>query len=152
MLIMGLLIGLISVATISGDRGRLQIEAERLARLLELADTESRVTGKSIGWTTDGQVYRFWRIREGTAWTEIRDSDFLRMRTLPDGMLISDLRVETTIRQDKMRMEFSPFRPRPAFAIEMSLGNERHAVMGSPVGEVRVVPGTGGGHGDVAPQ
>ena len=147
--IMGLFVGLVSAIVRPDDRGLLRVEAERLAQLLDLAAAESRLAGKSIAWTADGPGYRFWRMTgdaeasaDGSAqWTEMRDSDLLRARTLPQGMMISGLQVENTRAHGAMRLEFAPYSQVLSFTIEMSLGAARYAVAASPIGEVRVVPG-----------
>lgn len=143
LLIMGLLVGLVSAITRPDDRALLRVEAERLAQLLELASAESRLTGKSIAWTVDGPAYRFWRFQEDTGWSEILDSDPLRVRTLPQGITISGLQVETIRPQGVMRLEFTPYGSMLAFNVEMSLGAERCVIAASPVGDVRVLPGEG---------
>ena len=101
---MGLFVGLVSAITRPDDRALLRLETDRLAQLLELAATESHLTGKSIAWTADDSGYRFWRFSQDTDWSEIRDDDSLRARTLPHGMRITSLRVETTLAQDKKRL------------------------------------------------
>jgi general secretion pathway protein H len=150
LLIMGLFVGLVSAIVRPDDRGLLRVETERLAQLLDLAAEESRLTGNSIAWTADGPGYRFWRMtgdargfENGFAqWSEIRDSDLLRARTLPQGMRISGLQVENSPAHGAMRLEFNPYGGTMlAYTIEMSLGAARYAVAASPIGEVRVVPG-----------
>jgi general secretion pathway protein H len=150
LLIMGLVVGMVSAVVRPDERSLLRVEAERLARLLDLAAAESRYTAKSIGWTAAATGYRFWRFRDDTGWLEIRDSDVLRARTLPPGMTISDLRIDTVRRRDGMRLEFYPAGPLYAFTIEMSLGTERYTVAASPVGIVRAVPGGGKPNGEIA--
>ena len=150
LLIMGLFVGLVSIIARPDDRALLRVEAERLAQLLELAAAESRLTGKSIAWTADAPGYRFWRFREDAGWTQIRDSDSLRARSLPQGVTISGLRVENMRPQGAMRLEFTPYGPTFSFNVEMSLGAERYAVAASPIGEVRVLPGEGKTNGEMA--
>ncbi len=152
LMIMGLTVGLVTALARPDDRGLLQIEAERLAQLLTLAATESRLTGKSIGWTADGPGYRFWRLRADTGWTEIRDSELLRARTLPAGMMISGLRVENMRAHGPMRLQFSGYSPMLSFLVDLSLGAEHVAVAASPLGEVRVVSGLGSTNGRMAPR
>jgi len=141
LVIMGLTVGLVSAVVRPDDRALLGIEADRLAQLLDLAATEARLTGRSIGWTSDGRGYRFWRVSADGNWYEVRDSNTLRRRTLPRGMRISSLRVEMMPPQAGMRLQFGAYGPTPGFSIEMSLGDERYTVVGSPVGEVRVERG-----------
>jgi general secretion pathway protein H len=152
LLIMGLFVGLVSAIVRPDDRGLLRVEAERLAQLLDLAAAESRLTGKSIAWTADGPGYRFWRMTGDAEWSEVRDSDLLRARTLPQGMLISGLQVENMRPQGAMRLEFIPYGPTLSFNIEMAFGAERYTVAASPVGDVRALPGAGKPNGSMALQ
>jgi general secretion pathway protein H len=150
LMIMGLFLGLVSAITRPDDRAVLRLEAERLSQLLEFAATEAQLTGKAIAWIADASGYRFWRLGEDYVWSEIRDSELLRARTLPQGMAISAFRVENMQPQGPMRLEFAPQGASLAFTIGMSLGTERYAVAGSPTGDVRLVPGNGIINGDVA--
>jgi len=140
LLIIGLFVGLVSTIAQPNERTVLRVEAERLAQLLDLAATESRLTGKSIAWTAEGSGYRFWRFAADTDWSEIRDDDSLRARTLPTGMKIADLRVENSLSKEKMRLEFTSYGPTRSFVIDMSLGTASYSVEGSPIGEVQILP------------
>jgi len=155
LLIMGLLVGLVSVIVRPDDRGLVRLEAERLAQLLDLAAAESRLTGHAIAWTADGPGYRFWRMtgdaERSAQWAEIRDDDLLRARTLPQGMAVSGLQVENLAAGD-MRLVFAPYAPPLVFTVELSLGAVRSAVTASPVGELRVLAGEGRSDGGPAPQ
>ena len=150
LLIMGLFAGLVSTITRPDDRALLRVEAERLAQLLDLAATKSRLTGKSIAWTADGPGYRFWQFSEDTYWSEILDDDSLRARTLPQGMVIAGMSVENMRSLERMRLEFNAYGETPVFRVEMSLGDARCTVAGSPVGEVRVLPEKGHDNGELA--
>lgn len=150
LMIIGLFVGLVSAITQPDDRARLRLEAERLAQLLDFAATEARLSGRPIAWTADESGYRFWRAVEDSGWVEIRDNDILRARTLPQGISVSRLRVESTHPQGGMRLEMAPYGASLAFTIEMSLGAERYAVLGSPIGEVLAAPATGGPDASVA--
>ena len=152
LMIMGIFLGLIGANLRPSERDLLRVEAERLAQLLDLAAQESRITGKSIAWTADESGYRFWRLGADNEWSEIRDSDLLRARRLPQGMSISNLRVEAMRPQSFKRVEFSPGGAMLAFAIDLSLGSEHYAVAASPVGDLRVSPGRGKTYGEMAPQ
>lgn len=139
MLIMGLMVGLVSTILRPDDRALLRIEAERLAQLLDLTATESRLSGKVMAWTADGPGYRFWRMTEKAGWAEILDNDLLRARKLPQNMTISGMSIEQAPVQGAMRMEFSPYGPSLTYAIGISLGAAHCTVAASPIGEVRVV-------------
>lgn len=143
LMIMGLFVGLVSAITRPDERAVLRLEAERLAQLLDFAAAEAQLTGKSIAWTGDGSGYRFWRAGDDAKWAEIRDSELLRARTLPQGVAVSGFRIESMRPQGAMRLEFAPQGSPLAFTIAMSLGTARYAVTGSPVGDVRTVAGEG---------
>jgi len=150
LMIMGLFLGLVTTITRPDERAVLRLEAERLARLLDFAAAEAQLTGKSIAWTAEGSGYRFWRLGDDSAWSEILDSDLLRARILPQGMSVSGFRVENMRPQGTMRLEFAPQGSSLAFTIGMSLGTEYYTVAGSPVGDVRAVPGDGNIHDTMA--
>lgn len=141
LLIMGITVGLVSANLQPSQRDRLRVEAERLAQIMDLAAEESRTTGKSIAWTADASGYRFWRQGGDSEWSEIRDSDLLRARSMPHGMSISDFRVEAMGPQPTMRVEFPPGGAMLAFNVELSLGVEHYAIAASPIGDLRVSPG-----------
>lgn len=144
LLIMGLVVGLAATIVRPDDRGLLSVEAERLAQLIDLAAAEARLTGSPIAWTTEGSGYRFWRMTADGDWSEVRDSDVLRARTLPQGMAITDLQVENATVRGMRRLQFAPYYgAEQSFTIAMSLGEARYSVVASPVGEVRVVDGAG---------
>jgi general secretion pathway protein H len=148
LLIMGILVGLVSAIAQPDERALLRVEAERLAQLLDLAATESRLTGKPVAWTADGPGYRFWLFSEDAGWYEIRDEDTLRARTLPQGVTISNLLVENLRSPEHMRLEFNPNGPTVSFSIEMSLGAAHYTVEGSPIGDVQVLPEQGKSNGE----
>lgn len=141
LLIMGLAVALVSAIVRPDDRARLRVEGDRLAQLLRLAATQARTTGQTLGWSSDGTGYRFWRVSDGGAWSEIHRDDLLRRRRLPRGMSIAAFEVEGAQAQRGMRLEFPPYGVTPAFRIEMALGRQRVSVAGSPVGDVRVLGG-----------
>lgn len=149
LLVMGLLAGLVTASAAPDDRALLRVEAERLAQLINLAATESRLTGKAVAWTANAAGYRFWRFSEASGWSPISD-DVLRARTLPQGMTISRLQVDNTRSAERLRLQFNPHGSAPSFSVEMSLGEVRGKVEGSPVGEVRVVPQGGNGNDSFA--
>ncbi|PTR06773.1 general secretion pathway protein H [Nitrosospira sp. Nsp5] len=152
LVIMGLFAGLVTVIVRPDERALLRVEAERLAQLLDLAGIEARISGKPIAWTADGPGYRFWRYRENAGWLEIRGDGLLRARTLPQGMTIASLLIETMRVRDAMRLEFSPQGSTMAYVIKLALGAEYCTVAGSPVGEVRVLPEPDKANSKNAPQ
>jgi general secretion pathway protein H len=152
LLILGLFAGMVGAMARPNERALLEVEAERLAHLLNLAAEKSRASGKAIGWTSDGPGYRFWHYRQDTGWSEIGDDDLLRPRALREGMTIEGLRAQATQQRGAMRLEFIPYGPTPAFAVDMSFGSARYTVVTAPLREARAVPAGGESNGKMAPR
>lgn len=119
------------------ERAAVALEAERLARLLELAALESRLTGSPITWMSDGTGYRFLRHVTSGRPHDVSDPGTLRPRALPAGMTIAALRIESS-RPSNLRLDFVPYAPPLSFAIEVSSGLARATIAGSPIGAVHV--------------
>ena len=141
LVIMGLFAGLVSALVRPDERTLLRTEAERLAQLLELASTEASISGKAIAWTADAGDYRFWQYRSNVGWQEIGGNSLLHPRTLPEGMVIEALTIDTVPIQGRMRLEFGYYGSTPSYAIRMGMGAERYWVTGSPVGDMKAAPG-----------
>ncbi len=150
LLVMGLLAGLVGVIAQPDTRSRLHIEAERLAQLLNLAAEESRMAGKSIRWSADGAGYRFLRLQGDLGWTEIRDNDLLRPRSLPQGMVIAGLWNEALRPQEAMRLQFAPYGMPAAYTIRLTAGAAQYTVAASPVSGARVLQDEGRAHDPAA--
>ena len=136
LVIVGICAGLIAAIVHPDERASVALEAERLARLLELAALESRLTGSPITWTSDGRGYRF--LRHATAGAgSTHDAASLRPRALPSGMTIGSMRIESSA-APVLRLDLAPHAPPPSFAMEMSFGAARATIAGSPIGHVRV--------------
>jgi general secretion pathway protein H len=150
--IIGLVAGLVSIIARPDDRALLRLETERLAQLLHLAATESRFSGKRIAWTAEATGYRFGRFAADTGWSEIRDVDALRPRSLPEGMKIAGLRVENAVANENMRLEFASSGPTLSFVIDMTYGAVSYSVQGSPVGDLRILPDERQANGEPAPR
>jgi general secretion pathway protein H len=144
LMIMGLLLGLVSISAAPDDKARLGMEVERLAQLMDMAVNESRLTGRPIAWTSDGLSYRFWRLSEAAGWLPI-DGELLRVRNLPPGMRLSRLQVANQAVARSLRVEFNSRGDMPLFRVEMSLGDASATVASSPLGDIRVLPITDAG-------
>jgi general secretion pathway protein H len=152
LVILGLVAGLVGSISMPDDRAKLRLETERLAQLLDLAATESRLSGKRIAWTGEKSGYRFWRFAADTEWQEIRDVDSLRPRTLPPGIQIASFSLENSLPREAMRLEFASSGSALAFVIEMTSGAARYSVQGSPIGDLKILPDDRNPNGAMAPQ
>jgi general secretion pathway protein H len=139
MLIIGIIAGLVSVIARPDDRALLDVEAQRLAQLLELAASEAQLGGQTIAWAGTASGYRFLRLNAQDGWNEIRDNDTLRARELPAGMQLAAVAVANRAQSDGLHLEFSPYAPPLAFSVEMTDGAARATIAGSAMGDVQVV-------------
>lgn len=144
LLVMGLLAGTVRSIVQPDERTLLRVEVERLVQLMDLAAAQARLTGTSIAWTADGPGYRFWQFSEDLGWSRIVDDQQLRARTLPQGMMLSNLRIENARPPERMRVEFGSARAAPGFSVDMSLGASRYTMANSPVGDFTMAPGVRG--------
>lgn len=139
LLLLGLGAGLASAVFSGRGAESVAMEASRLAERFELAATEARLAGRSLGWTSDGSSYRFWRFDAVSGWTEVKGDDPLRARTLSSGVTIAGLRIESFRPQAGLRLEWHPGGAASAFDVELASEAERWVVTASPVGVVGVV-------------
>ena len=137
LVILGLCASMVAAIVRPDERASVTLEAERLARLLELAALESRLTGSPITWTSDGNGYRFLRHPTADRGRRTHEPEALRPRALPPGMTIGGLRIETAA-APALRLDFAPHASALAFAMDLSFGAAHATISGSPLGDVRV--------------
>ena len=79
MVIMGIVLGLVSLNAIPSPRQNLEAEAQRLALLLQLARDEAIVRNRLVAFEADTQRYRF-LVRNEAVWEPVTRDDLLRER------------------------------------------------------------------------
>ena len=136
--VIGICVVLVAPLAMPDDRTRLQLEGERLAQLLDLAANEARLTATPISWTAGGGGYRFRRYTEAGGWSEVRAGALNRAREFPDGVALSEVRVENAPQNGTPHLVFSPYAPSPVFSIGLVAAGARCRIVGSALGEVRV--------------
>ena len=138
--VLGICVVLVAARAAPDERTQLQLEAERLAQLLDLAANEARLTATPIIWTADAGSYRFLRYSEETGWTEVRENAF-RARVLPAGVTLSGVQVYNARQSGAAHLVFNPSAPPPIFSIGLATASERCRIDGSAIGEVRIERG-----------
>ncbi|WP_171694801.1 type II secretion system minor pseudopilin GspH [Methylomonas sp. ZR1] len=89
MVLIGLMSSMAMLAMGNADHSKQQqLEVERLAKLLALAEQEAMIRGESIGLELVGQGYRFLSPAQGKWQAETGDALF-RQRDLPAGMRLA---------------------------------------------------------------
>ena len=76
LVVLGIMLGLVSLSAAPDPRARLNRDAERLEALFALAAEEAQLRGRPIAWRADENGYAFW-MRDGTQWNVMdRDAQF----------------------------------------------------------------------------
>jgi general secretion pathway protein H len=134
---------MIGVNLAPDPRQNLDTEARRLVLLLQQARDEAMSTGGSIGFSAGPRHYRFWQRQAGpddgaSLWIAHVDSEVFRPRDLPDGISVSELRVNQRIADGEgQKIIFTPSGMMLPFRLELGSGTHRRAITGDGRGEIR---------------
>ena len=139
MVVMGIALSMVVVQLMPDDRATLREEAQRLALLLENAGMEARASGKPLAWSGEKNGYRFWKKNEYNEWVRLDDDAMFRPHTLPDGLGIAAVSVETQPLQPGELISLNAFSFTPPFSILMTTEHASAKVMGSSTGAVSSV-------------
>lgn len=80
LVIVGIMLGFVTLNALPSGRQALQNEAQRIALLLQLARDEAIVRNRPVAFEVDQYRYRFWILDENNVWQPIDKDDMLRER------------------------------------------------------------------------
>jgi general secretion pathway protein H len=126
LVIIGIMVGLISVRMMPDDKQVLDNEAGRLALLLEQARDQAVVSGEPIGFSVEQGLYRFWARDADNHWVPFSGDDLLRQRPLADGVQLAALQVNQMNLAEGDRLLFLPTGSNEPFTADLAL-NAAHA-------------------------
>jgi general secretion pathway protein H len=147
LVVIGILLGLVSLSIAPDPAARLQRDAERLEALFALAAEEAQLSSQPIAWRADDQGYGFYR-RERDDWVPLATDSEFRSRAWD----IAPTRA-TLAASDVPRWSSSPgvsngaalAFPRDglqaAFVLTLQADGKSVVVKGDGGGHYRVVPG-----------
>ncbi len=136
LVVMGIALGMVAVQLMPDNRATLREEAQRLALLLENAGMEARASGHSLAWSSGKTSYRFWEKNDYGDWVRIEDDGMFRQRTLPDGLNIAEVSVETQTLQHGEQMSLSAASFALPFRIRLASSHASASISGSSTGTV----------------
>lgn len=87
MVVMGVMLGMVSMNAIPDKKQALLGDAQRIALLLQLAREEAIVRNRPIAFEIDSDQFRFY-IRGDTSWQPLTDNDLFRERSFKKSPLI----------------------------------------------------------------
>lgn len=139
LVVMGVALGMVAVQLMPDDRVALREEAQLLALLLENAEMEARASGRPLAWSAENNGYRFWKKNEYGEWVRLDDDTMFRPRSLPSGLGITEVSVETQPLQPGEVISLNAFSFTPPFSIRLSTEHASANVTGSSTGTVSVI-------------
>lgn len=136
LVVMGVALGMVAVQLMPDSRAVLREEAQRLALLLENAEREAQASGQALAWSADNNGYRFWKKNNYGGWVRVEDDAMFRPRTLPKGLHIAEVSVETQPLKPGELMSLNAFSFTLPFHIRMAGEHAGASVNGSSTGVV----------------
>jgi len=124
------------------DLGR---EAKRLAGALEHAQALAQWQSETLGVSTDGPGYRFWRRDDADRWTALSGDDVLAPHALAAGMTLAPHRYAGAPVAPDAILPFRPSGRNEPFAFTLASAAGTARVDGDPIGRVSFAvagPGT----------
>ena len=136
MVLIGIMLGLVSLNAIPSPRQDLQKEAQRIALLLQLARDEAIVRNRLIAFEANNDGYRF-MVRNETGWEVVTKDDLLRERPFKNAPIT--LRLEPIVQDSgnnngKLRITFGREPVDRPFVLTLGSGEDRIAIRADGVG------------------
>ncbi|MBY0573825.1 MAG: GspH/FimT family pseudopilin [Undibacterium sp.] len=137
LVIVGIMLGAVSLSSMQSPRQRLQTEAQRLSVLLQLAREEAIVRNRQTAFESNGQAYQFLVLNENK-WEKIADLDTLRGRefSLP-GMKMTIQRGDS-IDLNGLRIVFGREPVSRPFVMNLEVGEDHVSINADGVGHFEV--------------
>lgn len=132
-MIAGILLGMVGLSAVQGERQVLQGEAQRVALLLQLARDEAIVRNRPIAFEAEPERYRF-LIRDGNKWQALTQDDLLREREFRRSPIALTINPPTAAEADHMRIVFGREPVDKPFVLTFTLGDASVAIRADGVG------------------
>jgi general secretion pathway protein H len=137
MVIVGIMLGVVTINAMPSQRQHLQREAQRIALLLQSARDEAIVRNRLVAFEADSERYRF-MIRDKNEWQPIAKDELLRERPFelqPMNLSISPPLPEGS---NPLRITFGREPVDKPFALTLSVGEYTAVVRADGVGHFTV--------------
>jgi general secretion pathway protein H len=137
LVIAGLLLGMVALNAMPGERQALQNDAQRIALLLQLARDEAIVRNRPIAFEAGPQRYRFLE-REDSKWQPITEDELLREREFKRAPLALSISPSVAAQSDPLRVVFGREPVDRPFVLTMSTANASVAIHADGIGHFTV--------------
>ena len=133
LVIAGVLLGMVGLNAMQGERQVLQGEAQRVALLLQLARDEAIVRNRPIAFEAEPERYRF-LIRDGNKWQTLAQDDLLREREFSRAPIGLSIDPPTSAEANPLRVVFGREPVDKPFVLTFTLGDASVAIRADGVG------------------
>jgi len=106
MVILGIILGMVSLNAIPGQKQSMQQDAKRIALLLQLARDEAIVRNRQIAFEAGTDNYRFMIRNENKQWEQLAQDDLLRQRDFKNAPLTLMLDPAPALPEPTLRIVF----------------------------------------------
>ena len=137
LVISGILLGMVGLNAMQGERQVLQGEAQRVALLLQLARDEAIVRNRPIAFEAEPERYRF-LIRDGNKWQQLTQDDLLREREFRRAPVALSINPPVSTDSEPTRIVFGREPVDKPFVLTFSLGDASVAIRADGVGHFTV--------------
>jgi len=137
MVIVGLLLGMVSLKAMPDDRQVLYQDAQRIALLLQLARDEAIVRSRPIAFEADTSQYRF-LIREEQVWQALQQDELLRARDFKRIPVTFSISPPDSFPPPPLRITFGREPVDKPFMLTLNLGGAHVAIHADGIGHFEV--------------
>jgi len=138
LVILGILLGVVSVNMAPSRRQGMQQEAQRIAMLLQLARDEAIVRNRPVAFEADADAYRFLVRNEQRRWEPVTQDDLLRERPFKNSPVTLLLDPASTVPGDRLRIVFGREPVDRPFRLTMVSGDVSVAILADGIGHFTV--------------
>lgn len=133
MVIMGIVLGMVSINAMPSPRQNLENEARRLALLLQLARDEAIVRNRLVAFEADTERYRF-LVRNEAVWEPVTRDDLLRERPFKSAPVQLLLDPPVSVGGAPVRITFGREPVDKPFVLTLASGDDRVAIRADGIG------------------
>ncbi len=137
MVIIGIVLGMVTLNAIPSPRQNLQGEAQRLALLLQLARDEAIVRNRLVTFEANSERYRF-LVRNENHWDPVTQDDMLRERPFKVSPLSLLLEPSGDGGAGPLRVTFGREPVDKPFVLTLAIGDEHVAIRADGIGHFTV--------------
>lgn len=137
MVIIGIVLGMVTLNAIPSPRQNLQNEAQRLALLLQLARDEAIVRNRLVSFEANSERYRF-MVRQEKEWVQVTQDDLLRERPFKYTPVTLLLDPPGAGNADPLRITFGREPVDKPFVLTLITGEDRVSIRADGIGHFTV--------------